>query len=220
MFLPYVYIVRNRNTGEFYIGMRSANKVVAEQDLGIKYFTSSKRVKKNFTEFDIEIIAYFIDQLAAFEFENELIKEHWGDRLLLNRHYQKSMTKFSMTGSKRQDLAEYNKTKAKPKETRIYCCSECNNVFERIEFTHHPVKIDPVCGQVCNGKRNGKSGFRHTGPNIKLRGRGCWNKGVAGTGFGNLTTNPMKNPELVAKMIASRKRNKELRAEALNKGSI
>jgi hypothetical protein len=54
-------------------------------------------------------------------------------------------------------------------------------------------------------------------PNVKLHGRGSWNKGKSGTGFGDPLLNPMNDPICIAKMIATRKRNKELRAEALNK---
>lgn len=212
MFLPYVYVVRNRNTGKFYIGMRSANKVCAEQDLGVHYFTSSKHVKNNFSEYDIEIKAYFIDQLAAFEFENDLIKEHWGDPLLLNRHYQKSMTKFSMTGAKRSDLAEYNrKAKSKPKEERIYKCVICNEIFTRLEFCHYPVKEEFVCGHKCNGVRSGKKGLGKPNPKISesRRGKSSWNKGIKGTGFGDPKTNPMSNPESVKKMLETRRINRE-----------
>ena len=38
--LPYVYKLVHKETGEFYIGFRCANKVPANEDLGIKYFTS------------------------------------------------------------------------------------------------------------------------------------------------------------------------------------
>jgi len=181
MFLPYVYIMKHRTTGKFYIGMRSANTVVAEQDLGICYFTSSKHVKNNFSEYDSEILAYFVDQISAFEFENNLIKEYWGNPLLLNRHYQKSMSKFSMSGSKRGDLAEYNrKAKTKPKEERTYTCVICNGIFIRLEFCHHPIKEEFVCGHKCNGIRSGKKSLGK--PNLKLReslkGRTAWNKGL------------------------------------------
>ncbi len=178
MFLPYVYIVRNRNTRKFYIGMRSANKVVAEQDLGFHYFTSSKQVKNNFSEYEIEIVAYFADQISAFAFENELIKEHWGNPLLLNRHYQKSMTKFSMAGSKREDLAEYNsKTKSKPKEERTYRCTFCSVMFSKIEFQHHPLKDNPFCSQSCSVKQTTKNniGKRFTQKNPRTS---SWNKGL------------------------------------------
>ena len=206
MFLPYVYVVKNRNTGKFYIGMRSANKVVAEQDLGVHYFTSSKHVKNNFTEYDIEIKAYFIDQISAFEFENELIKEHWGDPLLLNRHYQKTMTKFSMTGAKRTDLAEYNrKSKSKPKEERTYKCIICGKVFTRLEFQHRPLKENTVCGHSCNGIRNGKNSAGK--PNLKLReslrGRPAWNKGIANP---QAVLNGKKGAEKLSLTVTGRKR--------------
>jgi hypothetical protein len=41
--LPYVYRLDNTITGEFYIGYRAANKVPSEQDLGLKYFTSTQK---------------------------------------------------------------------------------------------------------------------------------------------------------------------------------
>lgn len=179
MYLPYVYIVRNRNDNRFYIGMRSANKVVAEQDLGIKYFTSSKHVKNNFSEYDIEIVAYFIDQLSAFEFENKLIEECWGNPLLMNKHYQKSMSTFSMAGSKRNDLAEYNKkAKSKPKEIREYQCSECSNMFTRKEFCHHPFKEKPFCSQLCAVKNTCKNNI---GRKLVIKNPriSSWNKGLS-----------------------------------------
>lgn len=42
-----------------------------------------------------------------------------------------------------------------------------------------------------------------------LKGNIPWNKGKAGTGFGNLDMNPMRNPESITKMLATRKANKE-----------
>ena len=178
MFLPYVYIVKNRNTGKFYIGMRSANKVYAEQDLGTHYFTSSKHVKNNFSEYDIEIKGYFIDQLAAFEFENELIKEHWGNPLLLNRHYQKCMSKFSMTGAKRSDLAEYNrKTKSKPKEKRTYKCINCEKDLVSYEFCHHAPKKNYYCNATCKNQYIAKHRPSQAGRKIN-RVSPAWNKGL------------------------------------------
>lgn len=42
-----------------------------------------------------------------------------------------------------------------------------------------------------------------------LKGNVPWNKGKSGTGFGNLKTNPMKNPDSIKKMLETRKANKE-----------
>jgi len=186
--------------------------VCAEQDLGVHYFTSSKHVRNNFNDYNIEIIAYFVDQISAFEFENALIEEHWGNPLLLNRHYQKSMTKFSMTGAKRPDLAEYNrKIKSMPKEERRYQCVICNGIFHRIEFCHHAVKKEFVCGHKCNGVRNGKKSTGKSNPKISesRKGKSSWNKGLKGTGFGDPKINPMNNPESIKKMLETRKINRE-----------
>lgn len=42
-----------------------------------------------------------------------------------------------------------------------------------------------------------------------LKGNIPWNKGKPGTGFGNSNTNPMNNPDSIAKMLATRKANKK-----------
>ena len=42
-----------------------------------------------------------------------------------------------------------------------------------------------------------------------LKGNVPWNKGKSGTGFGNPSTNPMKNPEKIQKMLDTRRRNKQ-----------
>lgn len=80
MILPYVYKLTYRKTGEFYIGYRAANKVPSHLDIGIKYFSSSKKVKEiGFENFDISIVAEFFDAQDAFEFEQGLIKENFKD---------------------------------------------------------------------------------------------------------------------------------------------
>ena len=205
MFLPYVYVVRNRNSGKFYIGMRSANKVVAEQDLGIHYFTSSKKVKNNFIDYDIEIKAYFIDQISAFEFENELIKEHWGDPLLLNRHYQKSMSKFSMAGAKRTDLAEYNKkVKSKPKEKRNYNCSNCCADLVYEEFCHHSPKEHYYCNPKCRNTYISKFRDKPIGnKKTKADGRIAWNKGLSNP---TAAENGRKSARKLSATVTGRKR--------------
>ena len=63
---PYVYKATHKDSAEFYIGFRCANKVNAEDDLGKKYFTSSKKVKPRFNEFNFVILAEFFDKKDAF----------------------------------------------------------------------------------------------------------------------------------------------------------
>jgi len=85
---PYVYQLIHKITGEFYFGSRWANKLNAVEDLGHKYFTSSKVITPVFREFDTVIIAEFFDKEDAYRFEQDLIKEHWKHPLLLNKGYQ------------------------------------------------------------------------------------------------------------------------------------
>ena len=44
--LPYVYKLTHKETGQFYIGYRKANKVQSYCDIGIVYFSSSKEIEK------------------------------------------------------------------------------------------------------------------------------------------------------------------------------
>ena len=86
---PYVYKGVNKTTKEFYIGARyshSKHKRNPVDDLGIVYYTSSKVVKPQFDQFNWEIVAQFSTKEDALEFEEQLISEHWGDPLLLNKN--------------------------------------------------------------------------------------------------------------------------------------
>lgn len=89
--MPYVYIVTNKETGEFYIGYRSNNSLPSNEDLP-KYKTSSKYVKPIFYKFEYTIIAEFLDGDSAYDYEQFLIYENWLNPLLLNKscHYGKS----------------------------------------------------------------------------------------------------------------------------------
>lgn len=92
MILPYVYILFDRKTGQFYIGYRYKNVALylrSGDDLGVKYFTSSNLINKNnFFRFDVIILAEFFDKSDAYWFEQQLIKDNRKNPLMLNRHYQ------------------------------------------------------------------------------------------------------------------------------------
>lgn len=184
IYLPYVYKVTNKHTKEFYIGMRSANKDIAENDLGIKYFTSNKKIKENFKDFNIEIIAYFKDWETAFLFENHSIKEEWGNPNLLNKHYQETISSFSMKGYKRTDLGELNKAlKRKPKEIREYKCSLCGEIIQKEEFCHHQPKTHYYCNARCRNLftlhgEKGKDVLNQISKRKSTKGRIPWNKGL------------------------------------------
>lgn len=96
--LPYVYRCIEKNTGRFYIGYRFKNNLPATEDLGKVYFTSNEYVKKNFDNFDFEIVAEFPDRKTAFAFETKLINETRsekqinGDKNIKNRRTYKKST--------------------------------------------------------------------------------------------------------------------------------
>jgi hypothetical protein len=179
--LPYVYMLTHKMTGQFYIGFRCANKLPSSRDLGEVYYTSSKFVKNNFSNFDFIILAEFFDKDFAYEFEQNLIKENFNNPLILNKHWQ-STKKYSMLGFKRPDLSNYNKiNKVKPKEERIYQCVTCHKIFTRLEFCHLSKKTEFVCGRKCNGIRSGKKsvGIKRPELSARMMGKIPWNKGIA-----------------------------------------
>jgi len=98
--LSYVYRLDHLTTGEFYFGFRKANKVPANQDLGIDYFTSSKYVEPRFHEFNYTIIQEFTDPREAYDLEQFLIYQELKNPLMLNRrcHYG-SKKRFTPSGN-------------------------------------------------------------------------------------------------------------------------
>jgi hypothetical protein len=87
---PYVYVCTHKTTGQFYIGYREQNvKLGLPSTVDFpKYKTSSNLVKPHFSDYDWQIVAEFFLGDDAFEFEQKLIKEHWGNELLLNEQYR------------------------------------------------------------------------------------------------------------------------------------
>ena len=98
---PYVYKCIHKETNEFYFGYRSQNKVPSSEDLGIKYFTSSKYVRPRFSEFDFEIIKEFDSKVEAHAYEQELIRENWNNPLILNKSL---FPKIKSIGSEKQRI--------------------------------------------------------------------------------------------------------------------
>lgn len=87
--LPYVYICKEKNGPNFYIGYRWANYVPSTEDFGIYYFTSNDYVKNNFDQFDYFIVAEFYSKDDAYAFENQLIKESKSEHCLNYKKYKK-----------------------------------------------------------------------------------------------------------------------------------
>jgi hypothetical protein len=117
MYLPYVYLVTNKITNEFYYGSRCKNvkeNRTPEEDFWIHYFTSSKEIKKQIKEygkelFDIQIIMKDEDYDKCYWFEQQLIKENIKNLLCMNGTYVDPDTKtnkFSTAGSVRPLFSE------------------------------------------------------------------------------------------------------------------
>lgn len=84
---PYVYFGFSPITEEFYIGYREANTKPSHIDL-FEYKTSSKTVRLIFDRMIWTILAEFENGDDAFDFEQNLIAEHWENPLLLNEQYR------------------------------------------------------------------------------------------------------------------------------------
>lgn len=85
--VPYVYYGTHKKTKKFYIGYRKNNVELArtsDQDLPL-YKTSSKEVKPIFEQFDWIILAEFENGDDAYDFEQSIIFENWGNLLLINK---------------------------------------------------------------------------------------------------------------------------------------
>jgi hypothetical protein len=110
--LPYVYICTHKVTKQFYIGVRLANKVSSELDLGIIYKTSSKIVKPIFEEFDYKVYAEFFEEDYAWEFEQKFIGLNKNNPLMLNiSHYKNGSLKFHTFGRKRTEAEKLSMSK-------------------------------------------------------------------------------------------------------------
>ena len=114
--LPYVYLCIHKNTGEFYIGYREANKLHSELDLPT-YKSSSPTVKSNFSEFDWFILAEFFDADSAYDFEQQLIHENWGNKLLLNKSCFYGKQRFKMKSPSLGMLGKKHTDETKQKMT-------------------------------------------------------------------------------------------------------
>lgn len=128
MICPYVYKLTHRITGHFYFGYRSKNKVPSQLDLGIKYFTSGKITKKNFHEYDYEILAEFFDPESAYNYEQSLIFENKNDPLILNKQFRFAGGKqwickaYDPTSRKKMSLSaiQHRKTLTAEQKKEIY----------------------------------------------------------------------------------------------------
>lgn len=95
MINAYVYKVTNKIDNTFYFGYRYRNQTLKRKpidDLWIEYFTSSNKIKNEILKhgknnFTAEIIFESLDSIECWKREQSIIKQHWGNNLLLNSKY-------------------------------------------------------------------------------------------------------------------------------------
>ena len=90
---PYVYRIENTN-GQYYIGVRWANKVPAAEDIMVKYTTSSKHINSLIsagTVFTVTDIVECSDKEEAMDLESLLRDEVFRNEMCLNRTNNKAI---------------------------------------------------------------------------------------------------------------------------------
>ena len=118
--LPYVYKLTHKETGQFYFGVRHANKVPSSEDFGTKYFSSSKYVKIiGFENFNYQILAEFFSKEDALEFESMLIDNSWCQINCLNKNVGgKKFYNRSVTDATREKIRNIRKNSKLPDDVK------------------------------------------------------------------------------------------------------
>lgn len=103
MYIYYTYKLVHINTNQIYIGSRKTKKSNPYDDLGIKYFSSSKIVKEiGFDNFYFGVIETFNDFDSCYWSEQNLIETNFLNLCLNRSYYRKTNNSriFSMSGRK------------------------------------------------------------------------------------------------------------------------
>lgn len=169
--LPYIYLGIHSETKAFYIGFRCKNvklNIPSNEDLGIKYFTSSKVVQKSFHDFDWIILAEFFDATDAYLFEQQLILEHFNNPLNLNKFHDKS-GKWSTIGISPFALMSENEKAEYSKRMSITL-----NSRSEIEKAKTAKKLSEA-GRLAHSRRSADDKAKTT---LKKLGRKCYTNGT------------------------------------------
>ncbi len=194
---PYVYFGVSRTTGEIYAGYREANKLPSDIDLFI-YRTSSKIVHPRFDEFDWCIVAEFFTGYDAYDFEQQLIYENWGNPLLLNRNYRlpNGEKRFKLSPGQSKGRVAWNKGIPMSEERLLRHAKSMIGVGlgvakgpSKLIGVSRPEKVKQSISVATKGKNKGK---KRTAEQRAIRSARMKN-----------STNPMKCPETIAKHLAS-----------------
>jgi hypothetical protein len=145
--VPYVYKCTNKETGQFYFGYRSKNvrlNLPSSIDF-INYKSSLSEIRQNFDQYSWEILAEFFTETSkndAYDLEQLLIFENWGNEQLLNKScfYQKN--RFKLSKHKEETKLKISMAqKGKPKSA-----ASTKKMTETIRKQYLDGKISPKSG--------------------------------------------------------------------------
>lgn len=142
---PYVYRITNTITGEFYIGSRYKNtklKLTPEEDILIKYFSSSKRassIKRHVGDYSAEILYRSVDHASVFWHEQGLIGEHITNPLCFNETFQNPSDGLSFCRSNvKMSQAHKDKIgKANAHKQEQVTCPHCGKIGGKSQMHNH-----------------------------------------------------------------------------------
>ena len=167
--MPYVYWLQHKSSGEYYIGSRTNSHQPLPSHLDLpRYRTSSKIVKPRFDEFDWFIFAEFLDRKSAYDFEQDLIKQHINDPFNLNKnhhgqccwvgkkHSPETLAKMRANSTKGRKMTEEQKQlqRLKPRKPVLFL---------------HPRNLKTVICPHCNVSGKGGNMTRYHFNNCKFK---------------------------------------------------
>jgi len=143
--MPYIYRVENLVTSEFYYGARYVESTAPEEDLWIKYFTSSKKIKKLIADYGIHsflttVLEIHTDVDKCYQHEQVFIKENIHHPLCLNKQYREcgsvvflnkghsQETKIRISETTKGRVGSWNTRISPSTETRQRISNSCKGV--------------------------------------------------------------------------------------------
>jgi 3,4-dihydroxy-2-butanone 4-phosphate synthase len=175
----YVYRLEYKPTGQFYYGYRTANigeKRMPVDDFWIHYFSSSTYVqamidRHGTADFDHDIIFESIDKVELYRLEQELIKQHMSNPLILNKRFMDENTKLFMpTCTSKQGSISNTAIRTKAKKTKYIVqwtiISPTGEVYETSnlsQFCRDHGLCSNAMGGVSKGKTQHHKGWTCTG---------------------------------------------------------